>query len=40
MGVFTTWSIIYSHKVKKNKIINNLIEYEKKEVKQQESKIS
>ena len=31
MLIFTVWSIIYSHNIKKNKIINNLKEYEKKE---------
>ena len=31
MFIFTVWSIIYSNSIRKNKIINNLKEYEKKE---------
>jgi len=37
MGVFTVWSILYTHACNKNNIFKNLKEYEKKKAKQQKS---
>lgn len=42
MAIFTIWNIIYTYKVKKyrNKIVNNIIEYDKKKkAEQQKSKV-
>ena len=42
MGIFAIWSVFYAHNVKKqgiNKLVNNIIKYEKKKTKQQKSKI-
>ena len=40
MFMFAVWITIYSCALKENKIKDNIIEYEKKEIKQQKSKIS
>ena len=37
MGIFTIWSIMYTHSVKKhgvNKLMNNIKKYEEKKIKQ------
>ena len=43
MGIFTIWSVIYTHNAKKrgiNKLMNNIIEYDKKKkAEQQKSKV-
>jgi len=36
-GIIAIWSVMYTHNVKKkgvNKIVNNIIDYEKKKIKQ------
>ena len=42
MGIFAIWSVFYTHNVKKqgiNKLMDNIIKYEKKKAKQQKSKV-
>ena len=42
IGIFAIWSIFYVHAAKKqgiNKLMDNIIKYEKKKAKQQKSKI-